>query len=228
MDRIDVPGRGNQRMGTGGTIGLGRREREWLERRGEIIAASAALFAESGYSGTTMQSIADKADFSVGYLYRHFESKRAIVEELIDRELERYEEVIESALAENLSPLRTYRMILEGLSSQLSDRRALVRVMSRDSLLSRLPERNSRLQKYRLLDEELMRRAWEAGEIHRVDFELLAAVLRGVLETLMLDLSASDDPRAMERIPDIMFEYVVGPLTRNPAVRSGPGAAGPQ
>lgn len=196
------------------TSELTRKEREWLERRGEIIAAAASLFAESGYSGTTMQAIAERADFSVGYLYRHFESKQAIVEAIIDRELEQYEKIVEQVLTQDLSPLLAYRRIMEELSSYVAQRRALVRVMARETLLRRLPERNKRLQKFRGLTVELMRRAHAAGEIPLVDFTLLGAVLEGVSDNLMLDLTTSDDPQALKQLPDIIFEYVIEPLTR--------------
>jgi hypothetical protein len=48
------------------------RDREHARHRREILAAAVRLFAEHGYHETTMQLVAQAADVSVGYLYKHF------------------------------------------------------------------------------------------------------------------------------------------------------------
>lgn len=63
--------------------GLSRRERVRHRNRCEILDAAGKLLAEKGYENTTMQEIADLADFAVGSLYRFFPNKRALFETLI-------------------------------------------------------------------------------------------------------------------------------------------------
>jgi AcrR family transcriptional regulator len=52
-------------------------------RRGEILAAAAALFAREGYRGTSMREVAAAAGIQAGSLYHHFSSKEAIAVELV-------------------------------------------------------------------------------------------------------------------------------------------------
>jgi AcrR family transcriptional regulator len=52
-------------------------------RRGEILAAAAALFAREGYRGTSMREVAAAAGIQAGSLYHHFPSKEAIAVELV-------------------------------------------------------------------------------------------------------------------------------------------------
>jgi AcrR family transcriptional regulator len=52
-------------------------------RRAEIVALSAVLFSESGYRGTTIRDIAERADILSGSLYHHFESKESILDEIM-------------------------------------------------------------------------------------------------------------------------------------------------
>lgn len=54
---------------------LSRKEREKLRRKEDIIKAAKQLFAERGYENTSMNAIAEKADFSKRTLYQYFENK---------------------------------------------------------------------------------------------------------------------------------------------------------
>ena len=62
---------------------MGRREREFLQRRREILDAALKLFSEKGYSRTSMQEIAKEAEFAVGTLYKFFPTKKDLYEALV-------------------------------------------------------------------------------------------------------------------------------------------------
>jgi AcrR family transcriptional regulator len=62
---------------------LSRRQRDRLRHRDEILAVALRLFSERGYHNVSMQEVADAAEFSVGTLYNLFESKDALVDELM-------------------------------------------------------------------------------------------------------------------------------------------------
>ncbi len=53
-------------------------------RRGELLDIAAKLFAERGFKNTTVRDIADAAGILSGSLYHHFDSKEAMVDELLD------------------------------------------------------------------------------------------------------------------------------------------------
>lgn len=54
-------------------------------RREEILDTAAAVFASSGYAGTSLRDVADACGIQAGSLYHHFDSKEAIVAELVRR-----------------------------------------------------------------------------------------------------------------------------------------------
>jgi AcrR family transcriptional regulator len=56
-----------------------RRQRRIAQRRQEILAAAARVFAGKGYANTTTREIADQADVAEGTLYNYFSGKREIV-----------------------------------------------------------------------------------------------------------------------------------------------------
>lgn len=54
------------------------------ERKRSIINAARPLFAEKGFHGTSMREIARAAEVSEALIYKHFPSKEALYEELLD------------------------------------------------------------------------------------------------------------------------------------------------
>ena len=52
-------------------------------RRERLLEAATEVFAERGYEGARVEQIADVAQVSPGLLYRHFEGKRELYEELL-------------------------------------------------------------------------------------------------------------------------------------------------
>ncbi len=54
----------------------------------EILESVKAMFASKGFDGASMQDLARAADMSAGNFYRYFPSKAAIIEAIIERELE--------------------------------------------------------------------------------------------------------------------------------------------
>src|SRR5690349_23794917 len=55
-----------------------------MARRDEVLAIAARLFAENGFTNTTVRDIADAAGILSGSLYHHFDSKESMVDELLD------------------------------------------------------------------------------------------------------------------------------------------------
>ncbi|WJR36211.1 TetR/AcrR family transcriptional regulator [Mycobacteroides immunogenum] len=74
-------------------------------RRDELLSLAAEMFAERGLRATTVRDIADAAGILSGSLYHHFDSKEAIVDELLrdllDGLFTRYREIA----AAELNPL---------------------------------------------------------------------------------------------------------------------------
>ncbi|HYG57254.1 MAG TPA: helix-turn-helix domain-containing protein, partial [Symbiobacteriaceae bacterium] len=62
------------------------------EREQRILDAAAHLFVHYGYDKTTVSDIARDSGVSKGAIYLHFESKEALLEGLIVRELKAYAE----------------------------------------------------------------------------------------------------------------------------------------
>ena len=64
-------------------------ERRRLKVRDSIIAAAEEIFAEEGEAGLSMRRIAERIDYSPAALYKYFDSKEALCDEIREQFFER-------------------------------------------------------------------------------------------------------------------------------------------
>ena len=88
---------------------LSRKERERREHRRLILEAAEELFARKGFHATSVQEIADEAEFSVGSLYNLFESKERLYHELIEMRADQYLRKLDQRLDEADGPVDKVR-----------------------------------------------------------------------------------------------------------------------
>jgi AcrR family transcriptional regulator len=90
--------------------------REPVDRREQILSSAARLFAGKGVSATTVREIADEVGILSGSLYHHFESKEAIVDEIVSSYLEELRGRYKQVLARENSPrARLHDLIVASL-----------------------------------------------------------------------------------------------------------------
>ena len=78
--------------------------KEPVDRRERILLSAATLFARKGVAATTVREIADEVGILSGSLYHHFESKEAIVDEVVSSYLEDLRSRYKNVLARDVDP----------------------------------------------------------------------------------------------------------------------------
>jgi len=58
---------------------LSRRQRQWIERESLILDTARRFIYDKGFISLTMSELADAVEYSVGTLYRHFETKEDLL-----------------------------------------------------------------------------------------------------------------------------------------------------
>jgi AcrR family transcriptional regulator len=101
-------------------------------RREKLLEAATEVFAERGYEGARVEQIADAAEVSPGLLYRHFDGKQELYEELLLLANRQLLEHLAQAAAPNLP---TDQRVLRGLDAFfgfVEDHRNLWRLIMKD------------------------------------------------------------------------------------------------
>jgi AcrR family transcriptional regulator len=91
-------------------VSTGRRERKKHELRERIVDAANALIAQQGLANTTVDQIADACDIAQATFFNHFASKSALLDALVGRLTEAFNQVLEGMGATDA--LRTSRIEL--------------------------------------------------------------------------------------------------------------------
>lgn len=78
------------------TENLGRRERRKQQTRRALLDAAMELFADRGLYATRLEDITEKADLGKGAFYNYFESKDALIAELISEGVQRVSSNLET------------------------------------------------------------------------------------------------------------------------------------
>ncbi|MFC4949997.1 TetR/AcrR family transcriptional regulator [Pseudonocardia sp. GCM10023141] len=112
------------------------------ERRQRILAAAGDLIAQSGYLGVSMADIGTAAGIVGSGIYRHFDSKAAILVELFDQVVDRLVADAEVLLHERSTPEETLAALVRGQVRFAMDERTLCEIYVRES--RHLPDNDQR------------------------------------------------------------------------------------
>jgi len=110
---------------------LTRKQREKAAHRAAILDAAEKVFAEHGYHRASMQEIAERAEFSVGFIYKLFSSKQALYVELVDLRFTEHLEGVERVLGEAEPGLDRARVAVAEVFRFFSEHEAFFRIFMR-------------------------------------------------------------------------------------------------
>ena len=104
----------------------GRRERRKQEVHDRILTAAAELFEKKGIGATTVEEIADAADFAEKTFYNHFPTKQHLISELAEGLVEETYALLEEVRKRRIST-RARIAFFAARSADLADQRSTIR-----------------------------------------------------------------------------------------------------
>lgn len=170
----------SRRRSTGSPTGVARKEL--------ILRAAAKVFAEKGFSAATVRDIADEADMLSGSLYYYFDSKEAMVEEVLVEYLDAIIRGYDTAVAEAEGPVDALEQLVARALRGLVENRQHVTILQNDWHYVRpmkgIAERQQRVEKVWLetiqqgIDAGVIRDDIDARMIYRTVMGAIQAVIR--------------------------------------------------
>jgi AcrR family transcriptional regulator len=171
---------------------LSRREKERLWHRRLILEAAEELFSTRGYHATSVQEIAEKAEFSVGFLYNMFENKEDLYHQLADWRWEQYHDKMRRSMAESADAVDSIRALISAKLEFFREHRQFFDIFV--NLCAVTPERRppplsdawiERYLDYQGELEDVFRRGVEQGAFAEHDPVVAVLTLEGVTNAVI-------------------------------------------
>jgi AcrR family transcriptional regulator len=103
------------------------------DRREELLATAAEVFAAQGYNATTVRKIADAAGMLAGSLYYHFDSKESMLDEILSTFLDDLWARYDAVLAAKIGPRETIEALVTESFREIDRHRAAVAIYQKES-----------------------------------------------------------------------------------------------
>ncbi|HCA84560.1 MAG TPA: TetR family transcriptional regulator [Streptomyces sp.] len=145
------------------------------ERREELLATAAEVFAAQGYNATTVRKIADAAGMLAGSLYYHFDSKESMLDEILSTFLTELWARYDAVLAAGLAPRETIEALVTESFREIDRHRDAVAIYQKES------KHLVRLERFHYLadSQQKFEKAWlgtlergVAAEVFRADLDV--------------------------------------------------------
>jgi AcrR family transcriptional regulator len=185
---------------------LDPQERAKQERRRQIMTSAKLVFADAGYHGASINAIIEKAQIARGTFYLYFESKAAVFDAILDQamaelrsRIHRIEVVDPDAPAPQVQ-LR--EQILATLDYIVKDRPLATLLLSAGHTPD--AEAAERLDQFfgevRSLLVRAMESGMEIGLLRKVDPQLAAAAMLGMIRGVIEHLIREQNPQPIDEV----------------------------
>ncbi|MDZ7717459.1 MAG: TetR/AcrR family transcriptional regulator [Balneolaceae bacterium] len=172
----------------------------------QIIDSAFELFANEGYSKTSIAAVAKKAGISKGLIYHYFDSKEAILEAIFDQLVSMGDQMMD--FPEESGPVEKIKQTLEQTFDFIENETGMGRLMvslalQPDVFDSLKPKLDKVQERQILMFKEIM---WDLGcSEPELEAYQLGAMLDGIL---MGYIAMGDDYPLQELKAKILEEYV--------------------
>jgi AcrR family transcriptional regulator len=194
-------------------------------RRRQLVESASAVFAERGFIAASMSDVAKHAGVGQGTVYRYFESKRALLDHVLDRTVERMLDAVHTgptamraeSLQEFIEQLRSIAAWLFSLSQEEPDLPKLVLVEASaidEELKARLLGLESTLSAMmaNCLNHGV-RSGWLRADLdtEMVAHGMNAMIVPGLLLALRGEATAAERARYVEVLVSFVVHGIRGP-----------------
>jgi len=194
------------------------KEEEYAVKRNEILDAALKLIYTKGYEQMSIQDILDELKISKGAFYHYFDSKPALLDDLMDRMMDDAEQVLQPIVnAKDLPAVEKLQRYFAAGSRWKIDRKSfmldLMRVWYTDSnALVRQKQGTAAIQRIGPMLAEIVRQGIAEGVFTTAYPDQIGNMIWGLAQGIqdsMAELLLADDPPldALQRLEAIIGAY---------------------
>ena len=195
--------------------------------RSDILDASAQIFSQKGYHGTSMQDIADAVNLQKASLYHHVSSKQEILFALLNRGLFLLNEKVDQAISDSQPADANLRMAIKAYLKAMTGNHDVTSVLlleyrslEPNYLEPHIKERD----RFELLWRNIIESGVKEGVFSCDDPAMAARALLGVMNWTVT-WYRDDGPMSPQEIADQLTDLYLLGLTARPGNENGSPAS---
>ena len=178
------------------------------ERRASILAVAKILFADKGYNGVSVDEIAKRLGVSPAVLYRHFPSKEALYEAVLNHISTQRESYIEAALNgpdDFGSVLERMALVFAEKISHDSDYLRMEMQAALEDAPTAQQFFENRWKSFADFIEFNIKELSQSGQLHHINPRIASLLFQGALrETLYAKVVLNSDRFSQFTLPDLV------------------------
>jgi AcrR family transcriptional regulator len=182
------------------------------DKREQILDAALSLFSTFGFHGTAVPAIAKKAGVGAGTIYRYFESKEALVNELFRREKERILAAIMGEFPADSPPRDQFHYFVQKVVSYARENRASFEFLEHHHHSPYLDDRSCAVEKRVIaLVNAFLAHTSQAKVTKPISAGLLMSIVWGALIHLLKDAWAGQlelDDQSLKDVETVLWEAI--------------------
>ena len=182
------------------------------ERKAAILAVAKVLFSDKGYHGVAVDEIARRVGVSPAILYRHFPSKEALYEEVLNQIACKRESYVEAVVQSDGSFSEVLRMITRRYVESVSRDPDYLRMELQSALEGSDATRQffeNRWRPFTDYIEVTIRELQPTGAVQQTDGRIAALMFQGMLREALYAKCIFRTPRYQELELNELTDYLV-------------------
>lgn len=196
---------------------LSRKERELVQRKKFIMDVALNLFSEKGYHQTSMNTIAQKAEFSVGTLYNFFINKEELYRAMVNEKASEFYQILMDVLASEGSPEEVIKKWVDTKIRLYTENRSFFSIFFVESMKINISVRAALTKEIRNLHQEIRKRLTDVFKkgieldiFKKHDPWLLALSIDGMVNSILVSMVEHPDSLEInsDDILDIFYSQI--------------------
>lgn len=188
---------------------------EYNDKQIQIMEAAEKLFAEQGFSGTSVRDIAEAAHVNLAMISYYFGSKEKLMEAMFHHRGSDFKIQLENILLnKNLSPMQKVDKLIDDYIDRIFKKQCFHKIMVREQMVNSsgaIADQIFQLkQTNQLLIKQLIQEGQKTGEFKKnIDVSFLLMTLAGTSSQLVTAQHYYRKINNLEDMPDEEFEKLI-------------------
>jgi len=188
---------------------------DFNDKQIKIMESAEELFAEKGFSGTSVRDIADAADVNVAMISYYFGSKEKMLESLFNFRSQSTMLKLESMYNNTaLSPMEKVHQMIDYYIDKFLNQQCFHKVMMREQVGNHRHAIADLIQEYKKRNQALVKQLIQEGQkagdfVKNVDIPLLMTTLVGTVSHMVTTQHSYKEINNLQSMPDDQFQKLI-------------------